>query len=220
MAVLDPIRVVIENYPGERVEEFELGNNPEDPAAGSRRVPFSRELWIERDDFREVPPPKFFRLSPGVEVRLRGAYLIRCTGVVKDPASGEVTGVRASYDPATRSGNAPDGRKVKATLHWVSARHAVEAEVRLYDTLFTHEDPENVAEGADFTAGLNPRSLEVRLGCKLEGSLVDAVPGEPLQFERVGYFVADPADSRPGAPVFLRTVTLKDAWVRAEKRQG
>ena len=220
MAVLDPVKVVIENYPAEQVEEFDLGNNPEDPAAGSRRVPFSRELWIERDDFREVPPPKFFRLSPGVEVRLRGAYLVRCTGVTKHPTSGEVTEVRASYDPATRSGNAPDGRKVKATLHWVSARHAIEAEVRLYDTLFTLEDPENLPEGADFTTGLNPRSLEVRRGCKLEGSLAHAVPGEPLQFERVGYFVADPADSRPGAPVFLRTVTLKDAWVRAEKRQG
>jgi glutaminyl-tRNA synthetase len=220
MAVLDPVRVVIENYPEGQVEDFELANNPEDPAAGTRRVPFSRELWIERDDFREVPPPKFFRLTPGIEVRLRGAYWIRCTGVVKDPATGEVTQVRATYDPETRSGNAPDGRKVKATIHWVSAPHAVEAEVRLYDTLFTLENPDDLPDGADFTSGLNPRSLEVRTGCKLEGSLAHAVPGQALQFERVGYFVADPRDSRPGAPVFLRTVTLKDAWVRAEKRQG
>ena len=220
MAVLDPIRVVLENYPEGSVEEFELANNPEDPDAGRRRVPFSRELWIERDDFREIPPPKFFRLSPGVEVRLRGAYLVRCTGVVKHAVTGEVTEIRAAYDPETRTGNAPDGRKVKATIHWVSAPHAVEAEVRLYDTLFALEDPENLPEGADFTAGLNPRSLEVRHHCKLEHSLAQAVPGQALQFERVGYFVADPRDSRPGTPVFLRTVTLKDAWVRAEKRQA
>jgi glutaminyl-tRNA synthetase len=220
MAVLQPLRVVLENYPEGEVEEFELGNNPEDPAAGTRKVPFSRELWIEREDFRELPPPKFFRLSPGTEVRLRGAYWIRCTGVTKDPATGEVIEVRATVDPATRAGNPPDGRKVKATIHWVSARHAVEAEVRLYDTLFLAEDPGNVAEGTDFTAGLNPRSLEVLAGCKLEASLAQAVPGQAIQFERVGYFVADPRDSRPGVPVFLRTVTLKDAWVRAEKRQG
>jgi glutaminyl-tRNA synthetase len=220
MAVLQPLRVVLENYPEGEVEEFELGNNPEDPAAGTRKLPFSRELWIERDDFREVPPPKFFRLSPGAEVRLRGAYWIRCTGVTKDPATGEVIEVRATVDPATRTGNPPDGRKVKATIHWVSARHAVGAEVRLYDTLFLADDPASVAEGADFTAGLNPRSLEVLHGCKLEASLAQAAPGQALQFERVGYFVADPRDSRPGVPVFLRTVTLKDAWVRAEKRQG
>jgi glutaminyl-tRNA synthetase len=220
MAVLQPIRVLVENYPEGVVEEFELGNNPEDPAAGTRRVPFSRELWIERDDFREVPPPKFFRLSPGTEVRLRGAYWIRCTGVTKDPATGEVTEVRATYDPATRTGNPPDGRKVKATIHWVSARHAIEAEVRLYDTLFLADDPGSLPEGTDFTSGLNPRSLEVLRGCKLEASLAEAVPGQAIQFERVGYFVADPRDSRPGVPVFLRTVTLKDAWVRAEKRGG
>ena len=220
MAVLQPLKVVLENYPEGQVEEFELGNNPEDPAAGTRRVPFSRTLWIEREDFREVPPPKYVRLSPGTEVRLRGAYLIRCTGVTKDPATGEVLEVRATYDPETRSGNAPDGRKVKATLHWVSAAHAIEAEVRLYETLFTTEDPENVPEGADFTSVLNPRSLEVLTGCKLEGSLAAAAPGTALQFERVGYFVVDPRDSKPGSPVFLRTVTLKDAWARAEKRQG
>jgi glutaminyl-tRNA synthetase len=219
MAVLHPIRVVVENYPVDLVEEFDLGNNPEDAAAGTRRVPFSRELWIEREDFREVPPPKFFRLSPGVEVRLRGAYLIRCTSVVKDPTTGEITEVHATYDPATRSGNAPDGRKVKATIHWVSAKHAIEAEVRLYDTLFVNEDPENVPEGTDFVDGLNPRSLDILSGCKLEGLLAEALPGQALQFERVGYFVADPLDSRSGAPVFLRTVTLKDAWARAEKRQ-
>jgi glutaminyl-tRNA synthetase len=220
LAVLQPVKVVIENYPEGQVEEFELGNNPEDPASGTRTVAFSRELWIEHDDFREVAPPKFFRLSPGTEVRLRGAYWIRCTGVVKDPASGEVTEVRATYDPATKSGNAPDGRKVKATIHWVSAKHALDAEVRLHEPLFTAENPDDLPDGADFTQGLNPHSLEVRHHCKLEHALADAVPGTPLQFERVGYFVLDARDSKPGAPVFLRTVTLKDAWARAEKRQG
>ena len=220
MAVLQPLKVVIENYPEAQVEEFELANNPEDAAAGIRKVAFSRELWIEQEDFREVPPPKYFRLSPGTEVRLRGAYFIRCTSVVKDPATGEVTEVRATYDPTTRGGNAQDGRKVKATLHWVSARHAVEAEVRLYDVLFAAEDPDDVPEGSDFTAGLSSSSLEVRRRCKLEPALAAATPGQPVQFERMGYFVLDGIDSRPGSPVFLRTVTLKDAWVRAEKRQG
>jgi len=219
MAVLQPVRVVIEDYPEGKVEEFELANNPEDAGAGTRRVAFSRELWIERDDFREVPPPKYFRLSPGVEVRLRGAYWIRCTGVVKDPATGEVTEIRATHDPATRTGNAPDGRKVRSTIHWVSARHTIEAEVRLYETLFVDEDPESVIVGDDFTPALRPRSLEVLRGCKLEHALREAAPGTPLQFERLGYFVADARDSRPGAPVFLRTVTLKDAWARMEKRQ-
>ena len=181
--------------------------------------PLTRELWIERDDFRETPPPKFFRLSPGVEVRLRGAYLVRCTGVTNDPVTGDPVEVRATYDPETRSGNAPDGRKVKATIHWVSAAHATPAEVRLYDTLFTQEDPEDVPEGVEFTAGLNPASLEVLRGCKLESLLADAPPGVPLQFERIGYFVADP-DSRPGALLFNRTVTLKDAWARIGKKQG
>jgi glutaminyl-tRNA synthetase len=218
MAVLSPLKVVIENYPVDRVEEFELDNNPEDPGAGTRRVPFSRELWIDRDDFREVPPPKYFRLSPGVEVRLRGAYWLRCTGVTKDPATGEVSEVRATYDPATRAGNAPDGRKVKATIHWVSAPHAIEAEVRLVDTLFSSEDPERDTEGGDWTSALNLRSLEVLAGCKLERSLAGAQPGDAIQFERVGYFVVDTRDSRRGAPVFVRTVTLKDAWARAEKR--
>src|SRR6059036_518378 len=191
MAVLRPLNVVLENFLEAQVEHFEIPNNPEDPSAGTRRVPLSRELWIEQDDFRETPPPKFFRLSPGTEVRLRGAYLIRCTGFTKDPATGEVIEVRATYDPETRSGNAPDGRKVKATIHWVSARHAIEAEVRLYDTLFVREDPEDVPEGADLTDDINPASLEVLRGCKLEPRLADAVPGVPIQFERVGYFVAD-----------------------------
>ena len=220
MAVLRPLRVVIENYPEGQVEEMEAVNNPEDAAMGTRRVPFSRVVYIEQDDFREVPPPKYHRLSPGVEVRLRYAYLITCTGVVRDPQTGEVVEVRARYDPATRGGDTPDGRKVKATIHWVSAAHAVDAEVRLYETLFAVENPEDVPEGQDFTRSLNPRSLETLQGCKLEPSLAAAVPGAPYQFERLGYFCADPEDSRPGVPVFNRTVTLKDAWARIEKKQG
>ncbi len=217
MAVLRPLKVVIENWPAGRVEQFEAANNPEDPDSGVRQVPFSGELWIEQDDFREVPPPKYFRLTPGGEVRLRAAYLIRCTGVVKDPATGEVIEVRATYDPQTRSGNAPDGRKVKATIHWVSAAHAVSAEVRLYEPLFPQENPEETPAGEDFVSGVNPGSLEVLTGCRLEGALADVTAGTALQFERVGYFFPDP-DSRPGAPVFNRTVTLKDAWARIEKR--
>ncbi|HYM82448.1 MAG TPA: glutamine--tRNA ligase [Candidatus Limnocylindria bacterium] len=220
LAVLRPLKVVLENVPEGHVEHFELGNNPEDPSAGKRQVPLSRELWIEQDDFRETPPPKFFRLSPGVEVRLRGAYLVRCTSVVKDPATGEILEVRATYDPETRSGNAPDGRKVKATIHWVSVAHAIEGEVRLYGTLFKAEDPEAVPEGADFTSGIDPASLEILTGCRFEPALAAAEPGTPIQFERIGYFVADPSDSRPGALVFNRTVTLKDAWARIEKRQN
>jgi glutaminyl-tRNA synthetase len=220
MAVLRPVRVVLENYPAGQVEHFDLANNPEDGAAGTRRVPFSRELWIEAEDFREVPPPKFFRLSPGVEVRLRGAYLVRCVGVTRDAATGDLVEVRATYDPETRSGNAPDGRKVKATIHWVSAAHATDAVVRLYDTLFTSEDPEDVPDGEDFTSVLNPASLETLAGCKVEAALADAAPGTVVQFERVGYFTLDARDSRPGAPVFNRTVTLKDAWARIEKKQG
>ena len=220
LAVLRPVKVVIENYPEGQVEHFELVNNPEDPSAGTRQVPFSRELWIDDDDFREVPPPKYFRLTPGVEVRLRGAYLIRCTGVVKDPATGAIVEVRATYDPETRSGNAPDGRKVKATIHWVSAAHAVDATVRLYDLLFSAEDPEDLPEGADFTTALNPASLQTLTHCKVEAALADCAPGTAVQFERVGYFVVDAKDSAPGAPVFNRTVTLKDAWARLEKKQG
>jgi len=220
MAVLRPLKVVIENYPAGQVEEMDAVNNPEDPAMGTRKVPFAREIWIERDDFREVPPPKYYRLSPGVEVRLRWGYLIRCTGVVKDPQSGEVTEVRATYDPATGHGATPDGRKVKATIHWVAAAHAVDAEVRLYDTLFTWQSPDDIPDGQDFTETLNPASLEVLTGCKLEPSLAAAAPGDAYQFERLGYFCADRGDSRPGAPVFNRTVTLKDAWARIEKKQG
>jgi glutaminyl-tRNA synthetase len=220
MAVLRPLPVVLENYPDGQVEEFEAINNPEDPSAGTRKVPFSKVVYIEQDDFREVPPPKYHRLSPGVEVRLRAAYLITCTGVVKDPQTGEVVEVRATYDPATRGGDAPDGRKVKSTIHWVSAAHAVEAEVRLYDTLFSVENPDDVAEGVDFTDTLNPDSLEVLQGSKLEPSLADAAPGSRYQFERLGYFCADAEDSRPGALVFNRAVTLKDTWAKIEKRQG
>ena len=219
MAVLKPLKVVIENWPEGQVDLREAANNPEDEAAGVRQIPFGRELWIEQDDFREVPPPKYFRLSPGVEVRLRAAYLVRCTSVVRDPGSGEVTEVRVTYDPETSSGNAPDGRKVKATIHWVSAAHATDAEVRVYDTLFPAEVPDALPDGADFTTGLNPASLEVLTGCKLEPSLAEARVGEAVQFERLGYFALDP-DSKPGAPVFNRTVTLKDAWARIEKKQG
>lgn len=219
MAVLRPLKVVIEDYPEGKVEQMELGNNPEDPAAGVRQVPFSRELWIEEDDFREVPPPKYFRLSPGTEVRLRGAYWIRCTGVIKDD-TGRVVEVRATHDPATRNANAPDGRKVKATLHWVSAAHAVDAEVRLYDVLFRSEDPVAATADGDLMDDLNPGSLEVLHGCKLEPSIAPLPAGVVVQFERTGYFVADARDSRPDALVFCRTVTLKDAWARIEKKQG
>lgn len=220
MAVLRPLRVVIDNYPEGQVEDLEAINNPEDASMGTRTVPFSRVIYIEQDDFREVPPPKYHRLSPGVEVRLRYAYMITCTGVVRDPQTGEIIEVRARYDPATRGGNAPDGRKVKSTIHWVSAAHAVDAEVRLYEALFAVENPEDVAEGDDFTRSLNSKSLEVLQGCKLEPSLAEATPSSRYQFERLGYFYADPEDSRPGVPVFNRTVTLKDAWTRIEKREG
>jgi len=214
MAVLRPLKIVITNYPEDKVEEFDCVNNPENQAAGTRKVPFSRELWIERDDFMEVPPPKFYRLSPGKEVRLRYAYFVRCEEVVKD-AAGNVVELRCTYDPATRGGdNPPDGRKVKATLHWVSARHAIDAEVRLYDTLFTVRDPSSVAEGVDWKATLNPKSLETVVGAKLEPALAAATPESRWQFERMGYFVADRRDSKPGAPVFNRTVTLRDEWAR------
>jgi len=214
MGVLRPLKVVLENYPDGQVEEMDVINNPEDPAAGTRKVPFSRELCIERDDFMEDPPKKFFRLAPGREVRLRNAYLVTCTGIVKDDA-GDVVELRCSYDPATRGGDAPDGRKVKATLHWVSAAHAVTAEVRLYDRLFTVEAPG--AGERDFREELNPQSLEVIRDARLEPSLAEAEPGTGVQFERLGYFCADP-DSKPGAPVFNRTVTLKDTWARMRAR--
>jgi len=210
MAVLRPLKVVIENYPDDLVEEMDVVNNPEDPAAGTRKVPFSKVLYIERDDFMEAPPKKFFRLAPGREVRLRNAYFITCRLAITD-ASGAVVELRCTYDPATRGGDAPDGRRVKSTLHWVSARHAVDAEVRLYDRLFTAENPG--AGDADFLAQLNPHGLDVVRGCKLEPALAAAPAGARFQFERLGYFVVDP-DGRPGAPVFNRTVTLKDTWAR------
>jgi glutaminyl-tRNA synthetase len=216
MGVLKPLKLVIENYPDGQVEEFDVINNPEDDAAGSRKVPFSKELWIEHDDFREDPPKKFFRLSPGREVRLRGAYFVTCTSVVKDPATGEISELRCSYDPATRGGDAPDGRKVKATLHWVSAAHALDVEVRLYDRLFTNENP---GESGDYRADLNPASLEVLQHCKIEPSVHAAAPGTRYQFERTGYFCVDP-DSRPEGLVFNRTVTLKDTWAKIEARES
>ena len=217
MAVLRPLRVVIDNYPERKVEEMEAVNNPENPAAGNRKVPFSRVLYIEQDDFREIPPKKFFRLFPGQEVRLRGGYFITCTGVVKDD-KGEVVEVHCTYDPATQSGNAPDGRKVKSTIHWVSAEHAIDAEVRLYENLFATENPGDVPEGQDFTVNLNPNSLEILTGAKLEPSLAVAKPGDRYQFERLGYFCAD-LDSKPGALVFNRTVPLRDTWAKIEKRE-
>jgi glutaminyl-tRNA synthetase len=219
MAVLRPLKVVLDNYPEGQIEEMEAVNNPEDAAAGSRKVPFARELWIEQDDFKEDPPKGYFRLSPGREVRLRYGYFITATSVKKD-AAGNVVEVHATYDPATRGGNnPPDGRKVKATIHWVSAKHAVEAEVRLYDKLFTKPDPNDVEEGQDFTANLNPQSLEVVGSAKLEPSLAAAKAGDRFQFERLGYFCAD-LDSQPGKPVFNRTVALKDTWAKVEKRDA
>ena len=215
MAVLRPVKVIIDNYPAGQVDELELVVNQEDAAAGIRKVPFTRELYIEDEDFREVPPPKYFRLSPGREVRLRGGYFITCNSVVKNGA-GEVIEIHCTYDPATRSGNAPDNRKVKATIHWVSATDSVDAEVRLYDKLFTKPNPNQVDEGQEFTANLNPASLEVLRGCKLERSLAEAKPGR-YQFERLGYFCAD-LDSKPGALVFNRTIPLKDTWAKIELR--
>jgi glutaminyl-tRNA synthetase len=212
MAVLRPLRLVLENYPEGQVEPMAAVNNPEDPAMGTRTVPFSRVLYIERDDFRESPPPKYYRLAPGREVRLRYGYFVRCTGVVKDPATGEVVEVRATHDPATRGGDAPDGRKVKATIHWVSAAHAVPAEVRLYDALFTKPTPD---EDEDFRASLAPSSLEV-VTAQVEPSLAGAAPGERYQFERLGYFAVDP-DAAPGHPVFNRTVGLRDTWARLDR---
>ena len=217
MAVLRPLKLVIDNYPEGQVEELEAVNNPEDSHAGTRQVPFSRVLYIEQEDFREVPPPKYFRLSPGKEVRLRYAYFVKCTGVVKNER-GEVVEVHCTYDAATRGGNnPPDGRKVKSTIHWVSAEHAVEAEVRLYDKLFLKQDASKVEEGKDFTSNLNPNSLEVIADAKLERSLANAAAGSRFQFERLGYFCVDP-DSRPGKPVFNRTVALKDTWAKIAQK--
>jgi len=218
MGVLRPLKVVLTHYPEGQVEELAIINNPEDPSAGTRMVPFSRELYIEADDFMVDPPKKFFRLAPGREVRLRNAYLITCTEAIKD-AGGNVVELRCTYDPSTRGGDAPAGRKVKATLHWVSASHAVDAEVRLYDRLFNVEDPDGAAakSGKDFTALLNPVSLEVLERCKVEPMLADAMSGARYQFERLGYFAVD-RDSTPGRPVFNRTVTLKDSWARISAR--
>jgi glutaminyl-tRNA synthetase len=218
MAVLRPLRVVLTNYPEGRVEEVDVINNPEDAAAGTRKVPFSRELLIERDDFLENPPKKFFRLAPGREVRLRCAYFIACHDVIKDER-GEIVELRCTYDPATRGGDAPDGRRVKATLHWVSAPHAIPAEVRLYDRLFSVEDPESVPDGRSFVDNLNPTSLEVLRSAQVEPGLAPATPGLRVQFERLGYFCVDP-DSRRDALVFNRTVSLRDTWARIAQRDG
>jgi glutaminyl-tRNA synthetase len=216
MAVLRPVRLVIENYPEDRVEELEAVNNPEDPAMGVRKVPFSRVLWIERDDVREVPPPKYFRLFPGNEVRLRYAYIVRCTGVIKDERSGEIVEVRCTYDPASRGGNAGEGRRVKGTIHWVSAPHAVSVEARLYERLFTRPDPGDEADGRDFVAALNPASMEIVPDAWVEPSLAGAAPGSHFQFERLGYFCVDP-DTTPARLVVNRTVGLRDTWAKIEK---
>ncbi|MFA6054450.1 MAG: glutamine--tRNA ligase/YqeY domain fusion protein [Thermodesulfovibrionales bacterium] len=217
MAVLNPLKVVIENYPEGLAEELEAVNNPEDPGMGTRNVPFSRVLYIEQDDFREDPPKQFYRLAPGREVRLRYAYFIKCTGVVKDDKTGQVTELRCTYDPQTRGGNAPDGRKVKATLHWVSAAHALEAEVRLYDSFFTKENPNETEEGKTFKDYINPESLVILKACRVEPGLLGATAGTVCQFERQGYFCTDP-DSSSGKLVFNRTVTLKDTWAKISKK--
>jgi glutaminyl-tRNA synthetase len=217
MGVLKPLRVVIENYPEGQVEDMVGVNNPEDPVAGTRTVPFSRVLYIEQDDFRENPPPKYYRLAPGREVRLRYAYLLKCVDVVKD-AQGDVVELKCTYDPATRGGDAPDGRKVKATIHWVSAEHAVPARVRLYDRLFVKEDPDEADGGQDFLANLNPNSLEELTGCWVEPSLAESKPGSIYQFERQGYFCVDP-DAAKGSLAFNRAVSLKDQWARIERAQ-
>jgi glutaminyl-tRNA synthetase len=218
LAVLRPLKVVIDNYPADQVEEMDAVNNPEDPAAGTRKVPFTREIYIERDDFREDPPKEFFRLAPGREVRLRYAYLVTCTSVVKD-AAGEVTELHCTYDPATRGGNTPDGRKVKGTIHWVSATRSLPAEVRIYDHLFTQPDPGDVPKGGDYRDNLNPKSLEVLSEARVEPSLAGAPAESRYQFERQGYFCIDMIDSRPDKLVFNRTVSLKDSWAKIEKGQ-
>jgi glutaminyl-tRNA synthetase len=217
MAVLRPLKLVIDNYPENRVEEMDAVNNPEDPNAGIRKVPFSRVLYIEQDDFRENPPKQYYRLSPGREVRLRYGYFVTCTGLTRND-KGEVAEVHCRYDPATRGGNAPDGRRVKSTIHWVSAAHAVDAEVRLYDRLFSKPDPNEVEAGQDFTSNLNPDSMEVVGGAKVEPSLATPALEEHYQFERIGYFCVD-QDSTAGKPVFNRTVALKDTWAKIEKGQ-
>ncbi len=216
MAVLRPLKVVIENYPEGQAEDLEAVNNPEDPASGTRKVSFSRVIYIEREDFMENPPKGFFRLAPGREVRLRYGYYITCKDVVKDPKTGEITELHCVYDPETRGGGSPDGRKVKATLHWVSAEHSLPAEVRLYGHLFTKPNPDEIEEGKDWKDSLNPESLETLTGCRVEPSLKNAQPGDRFQFERLGYFCVD-KDSKAGAPVFNRAVSLRDEWSRIQK---
>jgi glutaminyl-tRNA synthetase len=219
MAVLHPIKLVIDNYPDDLTEEMDVVNNPEDPSAGTRKVKFSKVLYIEQEDFRETPPPKYFRLFPGNEVRLRYAYLVKCTHFVKDEKTGQATEIHCTYDPATRGGDAPDGRKIKSTIHWVSAAQAIPVEIRLYDRLFTRENPDETEEGEDFMAHVNPTSLEVLADCLVEPALANAEPGDRFQFERNGYFCADLA-STPAKLVFNRTVTLKDTWAKIEKKQS
>jgi glutaminyl-tRNA synthetase len=219
MGVLRPLRVVIDNYPEDQVEELEAINNPEDPGMGTRKVPFSRELYIEQEDFREDPPKKFFRLGPGREVRLRYGYYITCVGVVKDEQTGEVVELHCTYDPETRGGWSKDGRKVRGTLHWVSAAHSLGAEVRLYDRLFEKANPDEGKNGADFKTCLNPNSLETLTSCRVEPSLAGAAPGSRYQFERLGYFCVDSVDSSDEALVFNRTVTLRDSWAKIEKKE-
>jgi glutaminyl-tRNA synthetase len=217
MAVLHPVKLIIDNWPAGKVEELEAVNNPEDPAAGKRMVPFSGELYIERDDFMETPPPKYYRLYPGNSVRLRYGYIITCTGFKKDPASGAITEVHCSYDPATKGGDAPDNRKVKGTIHWVSAQEALHIEARLYDYLFPSDRPMDVPEGVDWVTTMNPASLDVVSGAFAEPSIRESAPGASFQFERLGYFVCDP-DSKPGKLVFNRAVSLRDTWAKIEKK--
>ena len=219
MAVLNPLKIVIENYPEGQEEELEAINNPEDPDMGTRKIPFSREIYIERDDFKEDPPKKFFRLSVGREVRLRYAYFVTCTKVIKDETTGQITELRCTYDPQTRGGDAPDGRKVKATLHWVSCRHAQKAEIRLYEHLFGKENPDETEEGVDFKSNINPDSVMVIDDCYVEPGLKEANPGDRFQFERQGYFCLD-KDTTPGKPVFNRIVSLRDSWAKIEKKQS
>jgi glutaminyl-tRNA synthetase len=215
--ILRPLRVVITNYPEDQVEELQAINNPEDESMGTRKVPFSKVIYIEQDDFREVPPPKYRRLIPGREVRLRYGYFITCNDVIKDPQTGEIVEIHCTYDPETRGGNAPDGRKVKATIHWLSAEHAIPVEVRLYDRLFMNSNPDEVEPGKDFKSNINPNSLEVLKGSVVEGCLADATPGITYQFERQGYFCVDPSPAVDGKLVFNRTIALRDSWVKIEK---
>ena len=220
MAVLNPLKVVIDNYPDGQVHEFDAINNPEDASMGARKVPFSREVYIERDDFREDPPSRFFRLAPGREVRLRYACYITCQEVVKDPDTGEIVELRCTYDPDSIGGSTPDGRRVRGTLHWVSAPHSIPAEVRLYDYLLRDVEEDTEEDSSDFISLLNPDSLEVLSNCRVEPGLASPEPGSRFQFERQGYFCVDSRDSRPGAPVFNRTVSLRDSWARIEQSQA